>query len=67
MRSGTRPLAGASWALALAALFGGTAGVAQEAPVSATYGPEASTAQGDPDYREIIFLSVPENLRTSCA
>ena len=63
MRSARRLLAGASSALALAALFGATAVVAQEAPVSVTYGPLASTAEGDPDYREIIFLSVPESVR----
>ena len=63
MRSARRLLAGASSALALAALFGATAVVAQEAPLSVTYGPQASTAEGDPDYREIIFLSVPEGVQ----
>lgn len=52
----------ASWALAVAAMFGATAAVAQEAPVSVTYGPSASTAEGDPDYRETIFLSVPDSV-----
>ena len=59
-----RPLPGrASWALAVAAMFGATAAVAQEAPVSVTYGPSASTAEGDPDYRETIFLSVPDSVQ----
>jgi len=35
---------------------------AQEAPLVVTYGPEASTAEGDPDFREVIFLSVPDGL-----
>ena len=28
-----------------------------------TYGPKASTAEGDPDYREVIFLSVPDSVK----
>jgi large repetitive protein len=35
---------------------------AQEAPLVVTYGPKASTAEGDPDFREVIFLSVPDGL-----
>ena len=35
---------------------------AQEAPLVVTYGPAASTAEGDPDFREVIFLSVPDGL-----
>jgi hypothetical protein len=35
---------------------------AQEAPLVVTYGPNASTAEGDPDFREVIFLSVPDGL-----
>ena len=35
---------------------------AQETPLVVTYGPEASTAEGDPDFREVIFLSVPDGL-----
>ena len=63
MRSAWRLLAGASSALALAALFGAASGAAQEVPLSVTYGPQASTAEGDPDYREVIFLSVPETVQ----
>ena len=33
---------------------------AQETPLTVIYGPGAATAEGDPDYREVIFLSVPE-------
>ena len=36
---------------------------AQEAPLVVTYGPAASTAEGDPDFREVIFLSVPDGLK----
>ena len=43
-------------------LFGATDGRGSGSPVSVTYGPLASTAEGDPDYREIIFLSVPESV-----
>ena len=28
-----------------------------------TYGPKASTGEGDPDYREVIFLSVPDSVK----
>jgi large repetitive protein len=35
---------------------------AEDAPLVVTYGPEASTAEGDPDFREVIFLSVPDGL-----
>jgi PKD repeat protein len=47
----------------VATLFGAAHAVAQETPVSVTYGPRASTAEGDPDYRETIFLSVPESVQ----
>ena len=63
MRRARRLPTRASWALAVAALLGATDAVAQEAPLSVTYGPSASTAEGDPDYREIIFLSVPESVQ----
>ena len=63
MRSARWLLAGASTALVLAGWFGAADGAAQEVPLSVTYGPEASTAEGDPDYREIIFLSVPESVQ----
>jgi PKD repeat protein len=36
---------------------------AQEIPLSVTYGPAASTAEGDDDYRELIFFSVPADLQ----
>src|SRR5690606_35931875 len=42
---------------------GAADGAAQEVPLSVTYGPEASTAEGDPDFREVIFLSVPDSVR----
>ncbi|HSI99820.1 MAG TPA: PKD domain-containing protein [Patescibacteria group bacterium] len=63
MRSARRLLAGASSALVLAASFGAAGGATQEIPLSVTYGPEASTAEGDPDYREVIFLSVPDSVQ----
>ena len=63
MRSARRLLAGGSLALALAASFGAADGAAQEVPLSVTYGPRASTAEGDPDYREVIFLSVPDDVQ----
>ncbi len=62
MRSARRLLAGGSLALVLAASFGAADGAAQEVPLSVTYGPRASTAEGDPDHREVIFLSVPEDV-----
>jgi large repetitive protein len=63
MRRARRLPARASWALCVAALIGATSAVAQEAPLSVTYGPRASTAEGDPDYRETIFVSVPESVQ----
>ena len=43
------------------AVFGwSVAAQAQEIPLTVTYGPAAGTAEGDPDYREVLFLSVPE-------
>jgi large repetitive protein len=63
MRSASRLLAGGSLALALAASFGAADGAAQEVPLSVTYGPRASTAEGDPDHREVIFLSVPDDIQ----
>ncbi len=49
--------------LALAVLGWSAAAEAQETPLSVTYGPKASTAEGDPDYREVIFLSVPDSIQ----
>ncbi len=46
--------------IALAVLGWSGPAVAQEVPLSVTYGPKASSAEGDPDYREVIFLSVPD-------
>lgn len=63
MRSARRLLAAASSMFAMAALFGATTGVAAEVPVSVTYGSEASTAEGDPDYRDVIFFSIPESVQ----
>lgn len=34
----------------------------QEVPLSVVYGPAASTAEGDEDYRELIFFSVPADV-----
>ncbi|MGH6902862.1 MAG: PKD domain-containing protein [Geminicoccaceae bacterium] len=44
----------------MAVSFEAADGAAQEVPLSVTYGPRAATAEGDPDYREVIFLSVPD-------
>ena len=41
---------------------GAAPALAQETPLSVIYGPTASTAEGDHDYRELIFLSVPASL-----
>jgi len=43
------------------ALAGAPAALAQQ-PLSVTYGLDAPSAEGDPDFREVIFLSVPETL-----
>jgi PKD repeat protein len=37
--------------------------LAQEMPLSVAYGPSASTAEGDHDFRELIYLSVPADLQ----
>jgi large repetitive protein len=63
MRSARRLLADASLGLALAASFGAVEGGAQEIPLSVTYGPLAATEEGDPDHREVIFLSVPDGVQ----
>ena len=34
----------------------------QEQPLLVVYGPKASTAEGDPDYREIIYFRVPADV-----
>jgi PKD repeat protein len=34
---------------------------AEESPLLVTYGPAASTTEGDPDYRQVMFLSVPDS------
>jgi PKD repeat protein len=49
--------------IALAVLGWGGLAAAQETPLSVTYGPKASTGEGDPDFRELIFLSVPESVK----
>ncbi len=49
--------------MALAMLGWSGIALAQETPLSVTYGPKASTAEGDPDYREVIFLSVPDSVQ----
>ena len=55
-------LAGGSAAcLALAA--GSAPALAQERPLSVVYGPQASSAEGDSDYHELVFLSVPADLQ----
>src|SRR5919108_5722558 len=41
----------------------GAGALAQEVPLSVTYGPAASTAEGDQDFRELIFFSVPADLQ----
>ena len=35
----------------------------QEVPLSVVYGPAASTSEGDNDYRELLFLSVPADIQ----
>jgi hypothetical protein len=30
-------------------------------PLSVAYGPDAATAEGDSDYREVLYLSVPDS------
>ena len=47
--------------LLLAGLLGWAAAPAgAEEPLSVTYGPAALSAEGDQDYRELIYLSVPD-------
>ena len=46
--------------IAVAVLGWSVAAQAQETPLTVTYGPAAGTEEGDPDYREVLFLSVPE-------
>jgi hypothetical protein len=47
--------------IALATFGWSATALAQETPLSVTYGPKASTGEGDPDYREVMFLSVPDS------
>ncbi|MGH6943552.1 MAG: hypothetical protein ACREH6_04955, partial [Geminicoccaceae bacterium] len=61
MRGLTREGIGA--AVVLVGLLGAAAQAQEAPPLSVTYGSKASTAEGDPDYREIMFLSVPDTLR----
>jgi large repetitive protein len=49
--------------IALAVLGWSGLAAAQETPLSVTYGPKASTGEGDPDHREVIFLSVPDSVQ----
>jgi len=43
------------------AVFGwSVAAQARETPLTVTCGPAAGTAEGDPDHREVLFLSIPE-------
>ncbi len=37
--------------------------LAQDVPLSVVYGPAASTKEGDDDHREVLFLSVPAELK----
>ena len=48
--------------IALLGLGWSATAAAQEVPLAVTYGPAAATAEGDPDFREVIFLSVPDGL-----
>ena len=62
MRS-ERPRGGAARLVLAAALFGcavaGAPAASAEEPLSVTYGPQASTGEGDPDFRETVYLEVP--------
>ncbi len=42
---------------------GATAQEASQPPLLVTYGPQAGTREGDPDYRQVIYLSVPNNVK----
>lgn len=56
-RTRTRPFALA------AVLLAGLAGTAAAAePLSVIYGPAAASAEGDSDYRELLYLSVPDTV-----
>ena len=63
MRATPRALTRLPAWIALAVLGWSAAAQAQETPLSVTYGPKASTGEGDPDYREVIFLSVPDSVK----
>ncbi|HEX3208144.1 MAG TPA: PKD domain-containing protein, partial [Geminicoccaceae bacterium] len=63
MRAVPRALFLLPGSIALALLGSGAGAGAQETPLSVTYGPKASTAEGDPDFREVIFLSVPDSIK----
>jgi PKD repeat protein len=54
--------AGSAACLVLHLAGGAVPALAQEVPLSVTYGPAAATAEGDHDFREVIFFSVPANL-----
>ncbi|MEK0086023.1 PKD domain-containing protein [Benzoatithermus flavus] len=43
-------------------LLGGTAAAAEE-PLSVVYGRAAATGEGDPDFREVIYLRIPDDTR----
>ncbi|MGH6920560.1 MAG: hypothetical protein ACREJ0_22985, partial [Geminicoccaceae bacterium] len=55
--------AGTAACLFLLGASGAAPSLAQEVPLSVVYGPAASTAEGDDDYRELIFLAVPADLQ----
>src|SRR3954468_23711867 len=51
----------AAWLLVAAGFLGWPmAAASAEEPLSVTYGPAALTAEGDQDFHEIIYLSVPD-------
>jgi hypothetical protein len=58
-----RALAVLPASIALAILGWSATAAAQETPLSVTYGPKASTGEGDPDFHEVIFLSVPDSVK----
>src|SRR5690348_7843331 len=58
-RSGAARLALAAALLGCAAA--GAPAARAEEPLSVTYGPQASTGEGDPDFRETVYLEVPAN------
>ena len=61
-------MGGAAWQqevrpILLAATLIGAAGQATaDEPLSVVYGPAAKTTEGDHDHREVIYLSVPDNV-----